>query len=160
MATSKHVAGFGLFAFLTGLALGAFATKREDDDLFGGVVGYSGCACCNKEDEAVDELDDTPKTTTLIDSLEDIEVPGDKADLLKVRVLGLERAKLVAMWGSKGVNHDQPTVFQRLNDLTPEHLVNIKNNSLAVTEDERRIITSILEDRVASGEVDPDVLGV
>jgi hypothetical protein len=105
-------------------------------------------------------LDDTPKTTTLIDSLEDIEVPGDKADLLKVRVLGLERAKLVAMWGSKGVNHDQPTVFQRLNDLTPEHLVNIKNNSLAVTEDERRIITSILEDRVASGEVDPDVLGV
>jgi hypothetical protein len=102
----------------------------------------------------------TPDTTTLIDSLEGIEVPGDHADLLKIRILGLERAKAVAMWGSKGVNGDQSTTFKRFADLTTEHLVNIKKNSVHVTDDERTIIDSILEDRVASGAADAAVLEV
>jgi hypothetical protein len=101
-----------------------------------------------------------PDNTTLIDSLEGIEVPGEGADLLKVRVLGIERAKMVAMWGSKGHDHTEPTKFQRLVDLTTEHLVNIKANSSHVTDDERRLIDSILEDRVAAGEADADVLGI
>jgi hypothetical protein len=100
----------------------------------------------------------TPDSSTLLDSLEGIAVDGTNADLVKVRVLGVERAKLVAMWGSKGVNGDESTKFQRMADLTTEHLLNIKKNSPKVTPDERRIIDSILEDRVASGEADADVL--
>jgi hypothetical protein len=111
--------------------------------------------------EDAELVDDTPEpstASTLIDSLQDIEVAGDAADLVKVRVLGVERAKAVAMWGSKGQNHDEPTKFKRFLDLTTEHLLNIKNNSQAVTDDEIRIIDSILEDRVASGEADASVL--
>ena len=144
---STKTTGIGILAFLTILVAGAWgvvAAKKDEED---------------KAEKGRYE-DITPDTTTLIDSLEGIEVPGDSADLLKVRVLGLERAKLIAMWGSKGVNHDEPTKFNRLVDLTTEHLVNIKNNSANVSEDEKRIIGSILEDRVASGEADADVLGL
>ena len=94
----------------------------------------------------------------LVNSLEDISVLGTQADLLKVRVLGLERAKVVAMWGSKGISREEPTKFQRMADLTTEHLLNIKKHSEKVTIDERRIIDSILEDRVASGAEDASIL--
>jgi hypothetical protein len=104
--------------------------------------------------------DVTPDTSTLMDSLEGISVDGPDADLVKVRVLGVERAKHVAMWGTKGLNGDQPTKFQRLVDLTTEHLLNIKKNSPKVSPDERRIIDSILEDRVAAGEADAAVLSI
>jgi hypothetical protein len=45
-------------------------------------------------------------------------------------------------------------------ELSTEHLLNIKNNSQKVTPHELRLIDSILEDRVAAGEADADVLGV
>lgn len=162
MAETK-VTTVGALAFLAGVVIGAFGLLATQDAA---------------DDEAVDSLDltgdmpepttipmpgyvnVTPDNTTLLDSLEGISVQGTEADLVKVRVLGLERAKLVAMWGSKGLNGDEPTKFQRFSDLTTEHLLNIKNNSQKVTDDEKRIIVSILEDRVASGEVDADVLGV
>jgi hypothetical protein len=108
-----------------------------------------------------DHLDDTPEpseSATLIDSLQGIKESGMVADLIKVRVLGLARAKVVAMWGSKGRDGSEGTVFQRFLDLTTEHLLNIKRNSNSVSIDEKRIIDSILEDRVAAGTEDPSIL--
>ena len=171
MATTKT--GIGVLALVTGVvigALGMFVAKKEEEPE-GGVliIGFhddsegisegdeSGAQGTGDNDEFEDH---TPDNTTLIDSLEGIEVPGEGADLLKVRVLGIERAKMVAMWGSKGQDHTEPTKFQRLVDLTTEHLVNIKANSSHVTDDERRLIDSLLEDRVAAGEADADVLGI
>ena len=168
-------ASIGVLAFLTGVVVGAvgmFTTKKPDKVL--GVVfihdGEDGPQVIhdgedpdgpqgeNSQGDNPEFEDLTPDNSTLIDSLEGIEVSGDAADLLKVRVLDVERAKMLAMWGSKGVNQDEPTKFQRLVDLTTEHLVNIKKNSQHVTDDERRIIDSILEDRVAAGEADAGVL--
>jgi hypothetical protein len=95
----------------------------------------------------------------LVDSLRGIKVPGTAAKLYRVRVLGLERAKEIAMWGTKGVNHDQPTMFERLADLPVEHLRNILANSPTVTEPERIVINAILEEREAladtTNEVEP-----
>ena len=116
-----------------------------------------------EEEKSTDEVvfeNTTPDTSTLMDSLEGISVDGPIADLVKVRVLGLERAKHVAMWGTKGVNGDEPTSFKRLVDLTTEHLLNIKKNSPKVSTDERRIVDSILEDRVAEGTADAAILEI
>ena len=171
MATTKT--GIGVLALVTGVvigALGMFVAKKEEEPE-GGVliIGFhDDSEGISEGDESGaqgtgdnDEFDHTPDNTTLIDSLEGIEVPGEGADLLKVRVLGIERAKMVAMWGSKGQDHTEPTKFQRLVDLTTEHLVNIKANSSHVTDDERRLIDSILEDRIAAALlVDADVLGI
>jgi hypothetical protein len=110
-----------------------------------------------------EHLNDTPELSpaaTLIDSLQGIEVSGESATLVKVRVLGVERAKYVAMWGTKGVDGNSPTVFKRLIDLTTEHLVNIREKSVKVSEDEKVIIESILEDRVAAGTDPESVLAI
>lgn len=158
MAETK-VTTIGAIAFLAGVAVGALGllatqeSETESLDLTGDmpepttipVAGY---------------VNVTPDNGTILDSLEGIEVAGTEADLVKVRVLGVERAKAVAMWGSKGLSGDEPTKFQRLVDLTTEHLLNIKANSQKVTPDERRIIDSILEDRVAAGDVDADAVGI
>lgn len=169
---ANKTATTGIIAFLTGLTLGAlgtFAAKKKESTLnfmfLGDEPTETGSCCggqcgvpptCGGDEPEFENI--TPDTSTLIDSLQGIEVPGDVATLLKVRVLGVERAKAVAMWGTKGINHDEPCKFKRLADLTTEHLLNIKNNSRVATPDEITIIDSILEDRVASGEADASVL--
>lgn len=153
MTNTKQTAGIGILAFVTGLAAGAwaaFAAKKNEPSGLTFIFDETH----GSENEGLEGENVTPDTTTLIDSLEGIEVLGTHAQLFKVRVLGLERAKAVAMWGTKGVNHNEPTKFKRLADLTIEHLFNIKNNSEHVTDDERAIIDSILEDREASAAVE------
>jgi hypothetical protein len=112
----------------------------------------------SNEDSMVDITPTPADSSILIDSLSGIGVSGKDVDLVKVRVLGVERAKVVAMWGYKGTKRDQPATFKRFIDLTTDHLLNIKKNSKMVTSDELRIIDSILEDRIASGEVDANIL--
>ena len=162
MASTKQTSGIGVLALLAGAAIGAFGVwatlKPEGDDSDTLTLDLSHEGDSDPIVEVGEYENVTPDTTTLLDSLEGLEVPGTEADLVYVRVLGLERAKLVAMWGYKGLNGNDPTKFQRLADLTTEHLLNIKANSTKVTKAERRIIDSILEDRVASGEVDAAVL--
>jgi len=106
---------------------------------------------------------DAPTTTTnptdgstkLIESLRGISAAGDGADVLTIRVLGLERAKLVAMRGTKGVNRDEPTTFVRYMDMTDAHLENTLKFGKNVSGDEKRVIESILEDRQAASGGDP-----
>ena len=92
----------------------------------------------------------------LIESLRGISAAGDGADILTIHVLGLERAKLVAMRGTKGVNRDEPTMFVRYMDMTNSHLENALKFGRNVSGDEKRIIESILEDRAAADGYVPD----
>lgn len=156
--STKESSAVSVIAFLAGLAVGFFVKTPESKPTSSPLMSEVPTVDLSQDDGVVTFENITPDSSTLLDSLEGIAVDGTNADLVKVRVLGVERAKLVAMWGSKGVNGDESTKFQRMADLTTEHLLNIKKNSPKVTPDERRIIDSILEDRVASGEADADVL--
>lgn len=106
---------------------------------------------------------DSPTTTTnpsdgstmLIESLRGISAAGDGADILTIHVLGLERAKLVAMRGTKGINRDEATKFVRFVDMSTEHLENTLKFGRNVSGDEKRIIESILEDRMAADGASP-----
>jgi len=111
-----------------------------------------------EEEDFDDTTPDKSDSSTLIDGLEGVTIPGKQFKGITVRTAGLAYAKTVAMWGTKGKFADQPTTFQRLVDLTTEHLIAIKTNSQKVTDDERLVINSILEDRVAAGEADESVL--
>lgn len=160
MASTKETTGIGIFAFLVGVAMGAwgvFTTNKKEESKFD-IVEFSRWDDESINSSNADKFENvTPNTTTIIDSLENITVNGDVADIVNVKVLGIERAKFVAMWGTKGVNGDDPIKFKRLVDLTTDHLINIKKNSLKVTEDELCIIDSILEDRIAFGEISKEV---
>jgi hypothetical protein len=154
---------FGGIAFLLGLGVGAVATvfaqplfpEREavtelDTDL------EDGDEFDNTTEEEINDAGEP--SGALIDSLQGITVSGRDAKMVTVRVLGIERAKAVAMWGTKGIDGDEPTTFRRIADLSTEHLVNIRDKSSRASESDIAIINSVLEDRVAAGEADESLL--
>jgi hypothetical protein len=83
-------------------------------------------------------------------------VQGTRADLIEIRVNGIDDAKANAVWLTKGLDRG-PATAVRLVDLTSDHLKNIVQNKPNLSPDYLRVITAILEDR---GEtlptVDPD----
>jgi hypothetical protein len=164
LKVEEHMArgriGIGLLALGAAVVVGILAAKEtilsipevpgKDEDGDESDINSFG--------ESGDFENITPdNSSTLLDSLEGISVPGTDADIVYVGILGLERAKLVAMWGSRGTGGTEPTKFQRFVDLSTDHLVAIRDNSHHVSKFEKRLIESILEDRVAAGEADEDV---
>lgn len=79
--------------------------------------------------------------------------PATRADLIEIKVDGLDAAKQNAVWLTKGVDRSQPATAVRLVDCTSDHLKNIVVNKPGLSPDYRRVIESILEDR---GETLPD----
>lgn len=142
---------------------GIAADPDASEVAVGQIIAEADQLAAAPDDTSVDadHLDDTPESSesaTLIDSLQGIEESGVDADVVKVRTLGVARAAVVAVWGSKGVDGTSPTVFKRFLDLSTDHLVNIRDKSTKVTDDEKRVIESILENRVAAGKADNSVL--
>ena len=84
-------------------------------------------------------------------------IPGTRADLLEIRVNGLDAAKQNAVWLTKGLDRG-PATCVRLVDCTTDHLKNIVLNKPDLTPDYLRIIESILEDRGETLPDDPDDL--
>src|ERR1700676_1127724 len=80
-------------------------------------------------------------------------VTSGRADLVTIKVNGLDQAKQNAVWLTKGQDRTQPATAVRLVDCTSDHLKNIVLNKPDLTEDYLRVIESILEDR---GETLPD----
>ena len=140
-SNDKFGAGLGIGAAI-GFFVGLLTRKPKSLNLTSEAVPDAGSVT------AVDVS--TDGTNMLIESLRGISAAGDGADILKIQVLGLERAKLVAMRGTKGVNRDEPTRFIRFMDMTNDHLENTLKFGKNVSGDEKRIIESILEDRLAA----------
>jgi hypothetical protein len=82
--------------------------------------------------------------------------PTSHADLIEIRVNGMDEAKKYAVWLTKGQDRTQPATPVLLADCTSDHLKNIVANKPSLSADYRRIIESILEDR---GETLPDDSG-
>jgi hypothetical protein len=76
-----------------------------------------------------------------------------RADLIEIKVNGLDQAKQNAVWLTKGLDRSQPAVAVRLTDCTSDHLKNIVVNKPNLSPDYRRVIEAILEER---GETLPD----
>lgn len=81
-------------------------------------------------------------------------IQPQRADLIEIKVNGLEAAKQNAVWLTKGLDRTQPATAVLLADCTSDHLKNIVLNKPDLTEDYLRIIESILEDR---GELLPNL---
>ena len=73
-------------------------------------------------------------------------VPGVRADLIEIKVNGLAAAKASAVWLTKGLDRG-PATCVLLTDCTSDHLKNIVQNKPDLSDDYRRVIESILEDR-------------
>ena len=143
----------GSIAFLAGLGAGiaaAILAAPETDEVQVLDAGVTADDITNAANDGTGDL--------AVDALKGVTVAGAGAKLYKIRVPNLLVATKVAYWGSKGVNGDQPTEFKLFSDLSTEHLVNIRDKSLKVTDDEKEIINSILENRVAAGLADDSVL--
>ena len=80
-------------------------------------------------------------------------VVGTRADLIEIKVNGLDAAKQNAVWLTKGLDRTTATCV-RLMDCTSDHLKNIVTNKPDLSADYLRVIEAILEDR---GETLPDV---
>jgi hypothetical protein len=74
-------------------------------------------------------------------------IRGTRADLLEIKVNGLDAAKQNAVWLTKGRDGTQPATAVRLVDCTSDHLRNIVENKPDLTADYLRVIESILADR-------------
>jgi hypothetical protein len=74
-------------------------------------------------------------------------IPGVRAELIEIKVNGLDAAKQNAVWLTKGIDRTNPTTAVRLMDCTSDHLKNIVANKPDLTADYLRIIESILQDR-------------
>jgi hypothetical protein len=75
------------------------------------------------------------------------DAPSGRADLVEVKVNGLDQAKQVAVWLTKGLDRTQPASAVRLVDCTSDHLKNIVANKPNLSPDYLRVIDSILADR-------------
>jgi hypothetical protein len=98
-------------------------------------------------------LDTTPKTDTLDAAVASLSTGTGRADLVTIKVNGLDQAKQNAVWLTKGQDRTQPATAVRLVDCTSDHLKNIVLHKPDLSSDYLRIIESILEDR---GESLPD----
>jgi hypothetical protein len=78
---------------------------------------------------------------------------SNRVELFTIKVAGLDDAKNLAVWLTKGQDRTQPATAVRLVDCTSDHLKNIVLNKPDLSEDYLRVIESILEDR---GETLPD----
>lgn len=76
-----------------------------------------------------------------------------RADLIEIKVNGLDQAKQSAVWLTKGLDRSQPAVAVRLTDCTSDHLKNIVATKPNLSPDYLRVIVAILEER---GESLPD----
>jgi len=79
-----------------------------------------------------------------------------RADLIEVKVNGMAAAKANAVWLTKGLDRTQPATAVLLVDCTSDHLQNILANKPNLSDDYRRVITSILEDRGIVVDLDTD----
>jgi hypothetical protein len=73
--------------------------------------------------------------------------PSGRADLIEIKVNGLDSAKQYAVWLTKGLDRTQSATAVRLLDCTSDHLKNIVANKPNLSADYLRVIESILEDR-------------
>jgi len=89
----------------------------------------------------------TPTPATPVDQ------SSTRADLIEIKVNGLDQAKQNAVWLTKGLDRSQPAVAVRLTDCTSDHLKNIVANKPNLSPDYLRVIEAILEER---GESLPD----
>jgi hypothetical protein len=78
-----------------------------------------------------------------------VVVPGQntRADLIEIKVNGIDDAKEQAVWLTKGLDRSQPATAVRLIDCTSDHLKNIVMNKPNLSADYRHVIEAILEDR-------------
>jgi hypothetical protein len=85
-----------------------------------------------------------------------VTMPGQstRADLIEIKVNGIDDAKEQAVWLTKGLDRSQPATAVRLIDCTSDHLKNIVANKPNLSPDYRRVIEAILEDR-GEAIVDP-----
>lgn len=72
---------------------------------------------------------------------------SSRQELVDTTVDGLDAAKAVATWMSKGKDRTQPVTFMLLKDCTDDHLTNILLNKPNLSADYRRVIESLLTDR-------------
>lgn len=95
-----------------------------------------------------------PATTTAADPIT-VRIPDPNFDpttqtrqeLVDSTVNGLDAAKAVATWMSKGKDRTQPVTFMLLKDCTTDHLKNIILNKPNLSADYKRVIESLLTDR-------------
>src|SRR5271168_2644940 len=80
-------------------------------------------------------------------------VQGVRADLIEIKVNGIDAAKANAVWLTKGLDRSAATCVL-LVDCTTDHLKNIVLNKPDLSADYLRVIEAILEDR---GETLPSV---
>lgn len=73
-------------------------------------------------------------------------IPGTRADLIEIKVNGIDAAKQNAVWLTKGLDRTTATCV-RLMDCTSDHLKNIVANKPDLTPSYLRVIEAILEDR-------------
>ena len=95
----------------------------------------------------------TSKTDTLDAAVAGFTSGSGRVDLVTIKVNGLDEAKQNAVWLTKGKDRTQPATAVRLADCTSDHLKNILINKPDLSDDYRRVIESLLEDR---GETLPD----
>jgi hypothetical protein len=76
-----------------------------------------------------------------------VSQPSSHADLIEIRVNGIDEAKKNAVWLTKGQDRTQPATAVKLVDCTSDHLRNIVANKPGLSVGYRRIIEAILEDR-------------
>jgi hypothetical protein len=88
----------------------------------------------------------TLSTTTSAAAVAPATVQGVRADLIEIKVNGIDDAKEYAVWLTKGLDRG-PATAVRLIDLTSDHLKNIVQNKPNLSPDYLRVITAILEDR-------------
>jgi hypothetical protein len=70
-----------------------------------------------------------------------------RADLITIKVNGIDQAKQNAVWLTKGQDRTQPATAVRLVDCTSDHLKAIVLNKPDLSADYLRVIEAILEDR-------------
>jgi hypothetical protein len=111
--------------------------------------------------QAINSLTTTAPTTAIVPAVTDTPVvrntdtldaavaavTSGRADLVTIKVNGLDQAKQNAVWLTKGQDRTQPATAVRLVDCTSDHLKNIVLNKPDLTPDYLRVIESILEDR-------------
>ena len=111
--------------------------------------------------QAINSLTTTAPTTAIVPAVTDTSVvrntdtldaavaavTSGRADLVTIKVNGLDQAKQNAVWLTKGQDRTQPATAVRLVDCTSDHLKNIVLNKPDLTPDYLRVIESILEDR-------------
>jgi hypothetical protein len=82
-------------------------------------------------------------------------IPGVRADLIEIKVNGIDAAKAAAVWLTKGLDRG-PATCVLLTDCTTDHLKNIVVNKPDLSADYLRVIEAILADRGETLPADDD----